>query len=102
MHVQVIRCAQQAALASSHGWCYAPGCAAAGHGGSGNNWALGHNKYGPAMGPALLELVRQQVKPSAAAAELVLCLLLLPHYCSCSAGIEQATAAADVIAGGGV
>jgi hypothetical protein len=58
---QVIYSAKQSALASGNGWCYAPGCSAAGQSGSGNNWALGHNKFGPAMAPAVLELVRKQV-----------------------------------------
>lgn len=59
---QVIYSAKQSALASSNGWCYAPGCSAAGQSGSGNNWALGHNKFGPAMAPAVLDLVRRQVR----------------------------------------
>jgi hypothetical protein len=61
---QVIYSAKQSALASSNGWCYAHGCSAAGQSGSGNNWALGHNKFGPAMAPAVLELVRKQVSPA--------------------------------------
>jgi hypothetical protein len=58
---QVICSAKQSALASSSGWCYAPGCSATGQSGSGNNWALGHNKFGPAMAATVLELVRKQV-----------------------------------------
>ncbi|KAF8067211.1 TUBD1 [Scenedesmus sp. PABB004] len=62
MEPKVIYSARQRAAASAHGWAYAPGCAAAGQSGSGNNWALGHNRYGPAMVPAVLELVRRQVE----------------------------------------
>jgi hypothetical protein len=58
---QVIKAAKQRAAGSKHGWCYGGGCSAAGQSGSGNNWALGHNKFGPAMAPAVLELVRKQV-----------------------------------------
>lgn len=62
MEPKVIYSAKQSALASSNGWCYAPGCSAAGQSGCGNNWALGHNKFGPAMAPAVLDLVRKQVE----------------------------------------
>lgn len=37
-----------------------------GQSGSGNNWALGHNKYGPDITPAVLDLVRQQVAGTSA------------------------------------
>lgn len=58
---QVIYSAKQSALLSSSGWCYPPGSSASGQSGSGNNWALGHHKFGPAMAPAVLDLVRKQV-----------------------------------------
>ena len=59
--LQVIRAARQRAAASGGGWCYASDCAAAGQSGSGNNWALGHNTYGPRLLEPVLELVRHQV-----------------------------------------
>eukprot|EP00879_Flechtneria_rotunda_P011109 GHRR01011606.1.p1 GENE.GHRR01011606.1~~GHRR01011606.1.p1 ORF type:complete len:323 (+),score=115.99 GHRR01011606.1:206-1174(+) len=62
MEPKVIYSAKQQAVASNHSWCYGKNCAVSGQSGSGNNWALGHNKYGPAVAPAVLELVRKQVE----------------------------------------
>jgi hypothetical protein len=62
MLLQVIYSARQRAQASSHGWCYSSGSAASGQSGSGNNWAMGHHQWGPRMAPAVLELVRKQVR----------------------------------------
>lgn len=59
--LQVIYSAKQRAATSPNGWKYAANSAVSGQSGSGNNWALGHNKYGPMMSTSVMDLVRRQV-----------------------------------------
>ena len=61
MEPKVIHTAISAANSSSSDWCYAPRSSYAEQSGSGNNWARGHNLYGPKHAEVICELVRHEV-----------------------------------------
>ena len=61
MEPKVINNAISTASSSPSNWCYAPGSSYAQQSGSGNNWARGHNLYGPKHAEVVCELVRHEV-----------------------------------------
>jgi hypothetical protein len=65
---QVVGDARRQAATSSSCWSY-HGCGVlCQQSGSGNNWAMGYNKHGPAVREGLMDLVRKEVSAASAAA----------------------------------
>lgn len=71
MEPKVINTAVSTANSSPSDWCYAASNSYAEQSGSGNNWARGHNLYGPKHAEVICELVRREVT----------CSLLCLHAC---------------------
>lgn len=71
MEPKVVNTAISTANSSPSDWCYAPRCSYAEQSGSGNNWARGHNLYGPKHADAICELVRREVTQNALASMTV-------------------------------